>query len=155
QAHTTGGREFPISALTMAERGSRAAIAHVEASQRHGRSPTEGLTGAACSATTGVTVWRVAGPLETDMRDQGPGGYMEQASGGMRGQRERIVIRGAYLLTCDGADRVYTSGDIVIDEGHITAVGQVADEAVVRGARVIEGRDRLVAPGLVNAHMHS
>jgi cytosine/adenosine deaminase-related metal-dependent hydrolase len=65
------------------------------------------------------------------------------------------VIRGAYLLTCDGADRVYTSGDIVIDEGRITAVGQVAAEAVVPGARVIEGRERLVAPGFVNAHMHS
>jgi cytosine/adenosine deaminase-related metal-dependent hydrolase len=80
---------------------------------------------------------------------------MEQARGGRSGQRERIVIRGAYVLTCDGADRVSPSGDIVIEEGRITAVGQVADEAVVRGARVIEGRDRLVAPGLINAHMHS
>jgi len=80
---------------------------------------------------------------------------MEQARGGRSGQRERIVIRGAYVLTCDGADRVYTSGDIVIDEGRITAVGQVADETVVRGARMIEGRERLAAPGLINAHMHS
>src|SRR5262249_9751144 len=90
-------------------------------------------------------------------RPVGPraGGRMEQARGGRSGQRERIVIRGAYVLTCDGADRVSPSGDIVIDAGRITAVGQVADEAVVRGARVIEGRDRLVAPGLINAHMHS
>jgi cytosine/adenosine deaminase-related metal-dependent hydrolase len=72
----------------------------------------------------------------------------------MTAQPERIVIRGAHILTLDSMDRVYAPGDIVIDQGRIAAVGQVAAEEV-RGARVIEGRDRLAAPGLVNAHTHS
>src|SRR5262249_6777765 len=65
-----------------------------------------------------------------------------------------IVIRGAHILTLDSMDRVYTPGDMVIDQGRIAAVGQVAEEEA-RGARVIEGRDRLAVPGLVNAHTHS
>ena len=73
----------------------------------------------------------------------------------MSGQRERLVIRGAYILTCDEADRVYRSGDIVIEQGRIVAIGPGAAGASARDARVIEGRERLVAPGLVNAHMHS
>ena len=80
---------------------------------------------------------------------------MEQASEARRGQRERLVIRGAYILTCDGADRVYTSGDIVIEQGRIVAIGPGAAAANAQGARVLEGRERLAAPGLINAHMHS
>ena len=80
---------------------------------------------------------------------------MEQASGGRRGQHEHLVIRGAYVLTCDGAERVYTSGDIVIAQGRIVAVGPDAAAARARGAHVIEGRERLAVPGLINAHRHS
>src|SRR5262249_60190043 len=77
---------------------------------------------------------------------------MEQASGGRSGQRERIVIRGAYVLTCDGADRVYTSGDIVIEEGRITAVGQVTDEPGVGGGPLIQGGGGLVGGRGVEIH---
>ena len=43
--------------------------------------------------------------------------------------------------------------DILIEDGRITTIGAVSETAP--GTRVIDGRDRLVTPGLVNAHWHS
>ncbi len=60
------------------------------------------------------------------------------------------LIRGATLVTCDAADRVLR-GDLLIRDGRIAALGRVkAGEK----ARVIDGRDRIVLPGLVMAHVH-
>ncbi len=43
--------------------------------------------------------------------------------------------------------------DILIENGRIAALGAIPQPP--EGARIIDGRDRLVAPGLVNAHWHS
>ena len=70
-------------------------------------------------------------------------------------EEERILIRGATVLTLDAADTVHDPGDILIEGGRIAAVGRVSAPEAARCDRVIEGRDRLVLPGLVNAHTHS
>ena len=44
-------------------------------------------------------------------------------------------------------------GDLLVEGDRIAAVG--ADLGEIRDATVIDGRDRLVMPGLVNAHLHS
>ncbi len=64
-----------------------------------------------------------------------------------------LLIRGANILTCDDADTRYSEGDILVEDGRITAVGRSLPAPA--GVRVIDGRDRLAIPGLVNAHMHS
>ena len=68
---------------------------------------------------------------------------------------ERILIRGATVLTLDASDTVHDPGDILIEDGRIAAVGRVAGDAIAPGTRAMDGRQRLVLPGLVNAHTHS
>ena len=44
-------------------------------------------------------------------------------------------------------------GDLLIEDDCIAAIG--ADLGEIRDATVLDGRDRLIMPGLVNAHLHS
>jgi 5-methylthioadenosine/S-adenosylhomocysteine deaminase len=65
-----------------------------------------------------------------------------------------ILIRGAKILAVDaehGTDPF--DGDILIEGAVIKAIG----ESLTAGpdARIIEGRSKLVMPGLVNSHTHS
>lgn len=65
-----------------------------------------------------------------------------------------ILIRNATIVAMDGAHGATPfSGDILIKDGIIKAIG----EALAAGpeARIIEGKGKLVMPGLVNAHTHS
>jgi len=71
----------------------------------------------------------------------------------------RILIRDAeVVLTIDPDDRVLTQQSIVIEETRIAAMGPAAAlEDRYRGVgfdEVIDGRGRLVMPGLVDAHLH-
>ena len=65
-----------------------------------------------------------------------------------------ILIRNATIVAMDGAHGATPfAGDILVEDGIIKAIG----EALAAGpeARIIEGRGKLVMPGLVNAHTHS
>ena len=61
-----------------------------------------------------------------------------------------LIHRAACVMT--GAD-VLRDTDLLIVEGRIAAIGTVAEPPA--GVRLIDGRDRIVTPGLVNAHWHS
>lgn len=64
------------------------------------------------------------------------------------------LIRRATLLTMDGVhDTTPFQGDLLIRDGKIAAIGP--DLGDIAGADIIDGRDRLVMPGLINAHLHS
>lgn len=65
----------------------------------------------------------------------------------------RILIRGAAVLPLGGVEEVREGVDLLLEEGRIAAMGPGLGPAPVD--RVIEARDRLVIPGLVNAHLHS
>jgi 5-methylthioadenosine/S-adenosylhomocysteine deaminase len=64
-------------------------------------------------------------------------------------QAEAILIRNAAWVLSAGPGPT----DILIEAGRIVAIG--SDLAAPPAAQVIDGRDRLVTPGLVNAHWHS
>ena len=64
-----------------------------------------------------------------------------------------VLIQGARVLTFDDHETAYPEGDILVEGDRIKAVGPKLQRPP--GARVIDGRGRLVMPGLVNAHMHS
>jgi 5-methylthioadenosine/S-adenosylhomocysteine deaminase len=65
-----------------------------------------------------------------------------------------IFIRNAQVITMDPATGATPRTlSIRIDDDRITAIG--ADLEAGDAERVIDGRDRLVAPGFVNAHTHS
>ena len=65
-----------------------------------------------------------------------------------------ILIRNATLLAMGGSNGATPfAGDLLIEGDRIAAIG--TDLAAPPEATVIDGRDRLVMPGLVNAHLHS
>jgi len=71
----------------------------------------------------------------------------------------RILIRDAeVVLTVDPADRVLTQCSVLVEDTRIAALGPTAViEDRYRGVvldEVIDGRNRLVMPGFVDAHLH-
>jgi 5-methylthioadenosine/S-adenosylhomocysteine deaminase len=67
-----------------------------------------------------------------------------------------LLIEGGIVVTMDPDWRVLEDGAVAIDQGCIVAVGPRPD--VVRDHRprdLIDGRGRLVMPGLINAHTHA
>ena len=61
------------------------------------------------------------------------------------------VLRGARIVTMKG-DEVIASGDIVVRNNRIVAVG--TNVQVPQGARVIDVRGKTIVPGFVDTHAH-
>jgi 5-methylthioadenosine/S-adenosylhomocysteine deaminase len=64
----------------------------------------------------------------------------------------RILIRNATIVSMDPRIGSPAATDILIDGAKIAAVGK---NLSVDGATVIDGRDSIVTPGMVNAHIHT
>ena len=60
----------------------------------------------------------------------------------------QIVIRGGTVV--DGTGRAPFQGDVAIDDGYISAIGQVAE----RGNEEIDADGLVVSPGFVDLHTH-
>src|SRR4051812_42597910 len=67
------------------------------------------------------------------------------------------LITGGHLLTMTGDGTGFMrNGSVAIDGRRIVATGPTSEiDAQFEARRVIDARDRLVMPGLVDAHMHS
>lgn len=66
-----------------------------------------------------------------------------------------LLVHDALVMTVDDRNRIYESGTVVVDDGEITDVRSTEPEDRSADAdRVIDGSDKLVMPGLVNAHAH-
>ena len=62
----------------------------------------------------------------------------------------RILLRGGWLVTmAPGSEPV--RGDLLIEDDRIAAVGRLDD---VADAEVVDARDRIVLPGLIDTHRH-
>jgi 5-methylthioadenosine/S-adenosylhomocysteine deaminase len=57
------------------------------------------------------------------------------------------------ILTMDREDTYYSSGTIIIEEGRISEIGQ-SDKIIPKGT-VIDMKQKIVLPGLINTHTHS
>jgi 5-methylthioadenosine/S-adenosylhomocysteine deaminase len=64
----------------------------------------------------------------------------------------RLLVRGGQVYDHGGDVHKPKAADILIENGEIAAVGAGLNAA---GTDVIDARDRLVIPGLINAHYHS
>lgn len=62
------------------------------------------------------------------------------------------LIKGATIVTMDPRIGDVEGGDILIEGDTIAAIDH---NLSVAGASVVDGRDRIVIPGLVNAHIHT
>ena len=59
-----------------------------------------------------------------------------------------------YIITMDDERRIIRDGAVVIEGSRITQVGKSAELADVAADRVIDADGMVLAPGLVNGHMH-
>jgi cytosine/adenosine deaminase-related metal-dependent hydrolase len=66
-----------------------------------------------------------------------------------------ILLHEALILTLDGDESVIENGHVLVRGGLIEAVGSGPYIGPERPDRRIDCRNRLVAPGLINAHAHS
>lgn len=65
-----------------------------------------------------------------------------------------MLIKNATILAMGGPhDATPFTSDLLIEADRIAAIGPGL--AAPPGARIVDGQDRLVMPGLVNAHLHS
>jgi 5-methylthioadenosine/S-adenosylhomocysteine deaminase len=60
-------------------------------------------------------------------------------------------VRGAYVLTMDPALGDFERGDVHVRAGEIVAVGT---NLPAPGAEVIDGRNMIALPGLIETHWH-
>jgi len=68
-------------------------------------------------------------------------------------QKQTIIKNATVLTMCAQHGSRPFEGDLLIENGRISAIGQ--NLAASPDATVIDGRNRLVMPGLINAHTHS
>ncbi|QYY28775.1 amidohydrolase family protein [Cupriavidus pinatubonensis] len=66
----------------------------------------------------------------------------------------RTLIRGATLVTMEAAHGEFI-GDLLIEDDRIAALAPHLDVADAAGTEQIDARGFIVAPGFVNAHMHT
>lgn len=64
----------------------------------------------------------------------------------------RTLIKSATILTMDDGIGDLTEADLLVARDRVVEIGRGLDAA---DAEVVDGRGRIVIPGLVNAHMHT
>ncbi|MFB3140885.1 MAG: amidohydrolase family protein, partial [Candidatus Acidiferrales bacterium] len=70
-------------------------------------------------------------------------------------QAADLLLLGGTVLTLDDLNTIHLDGAVAIQKDRIVAVGpRRAIERRYRSRRVLDARDHLVLPGLVNAHSH-
>jgi 5-methylthioadenosine/S-adenosylhomocysteine deaminase len=71
-------------------------------------------------------------------------------------QKADYIICGDYVLTMDATLETIRDGAVVVKGDAIAAVGKAADLLrIYPEAKVINGRNRVLLPGLINAHSHA
>src|SRR6516165_11339859 len=63
-----------------------------------------------------------------------------------------VAYRGARILTAAGAP--IDKGVLLVHKGKILAVGAAEDTPIPEGVEVVELKDRVIVPGLVDTHSH-
>lgn len=68
-----------------------------------------------------------------------------------------LLIRQGHIVTNDPAGTVLERGDVLVEGDRIAAIGRDLAPLAAKhaGIEIIEAQNRLVFPGLIDAHMHS
>ena len=85
-----------------------------------------------------------------------PGEEPGEAAVAVNDDRIDLIVKGDHIVSMDAAGTVVEDGAIAVDEGVILAIGKAADiEAEYSAINTLNGDNRVVMPGLVNAHTHA
>lgn len=63
-----------------------------------------------------------------------------------------ILIKNTSIVTMDGENKILKNSSIGIEENIIKYIGEIPEE--FKADKVIDGKNKLVMPGLINAHTH-
>ena len=67
-----------------------------------------------------------------------------------------LIVAGDHVVTMDRDRPVLENGAVAVDDGFIVAIGPRAEiERRYRARETLDGKDRVVLPGLINGHAHS
>jgi 5-methylthioadenosine/S-adenosylhomocysteine deaminase len=67
-----------------------------------------------------------------------------------------LIVMGDHVVTMNDAATVHTGAAVAIDDGVIVAIGPAAEINAQYSAReTLDGKNRVVLPGLVNGHSHA
>lgn len=66
----------------------------------------------------------------------------------------RLLLRGARILTMADGDRIIPSGDVLIEDGRITAVGATGTLKVPAGTQERDVSGKTILPGFIDNHDH-
>jgi cytosine/adenosine deaminase-related metal-dependent hydrolase len=66
--------------------------------------------------------------------------------------RDRVLLHDGTILTMDPAIGTLQAGDVLVEDGTITAV---APEIAAGDARIVDARGHIVAPGMIDTHRHT
>jgi cytosine/adenosine deaminase-related metal-dependent hydrolase len=66
----------------------------------------------------------------------------------------RTLFKQATLVPMGGVEAALPNKDVLVDGDRIAAVGEAIDPATVVH-NIVDARDKLILPGLINAHYHS
>lgn len=67
----------------------------------------------------------------------------------------QILIKDAFIVTMNHDKDVYEKGSILIEEDKIKAVGVIEDKDLLPNCEIIDAKDRIIIPGLINTHTHT
>ena len=67
-----------------------------------------------------------------------------------------LIIRGDYVVSMDEAGSIVENGAVAIDDGLILAIGPAEDIlAEYSAVKTLDGKHRIIMPGLINGHSHA
>jgi 5-methylthioadenosine/S-adenosylhomocysteine deaminase len=66
-----------------------------------------------------------------------------------------ILLKAHTLVTLDIQDQIFEPGWVLIQDGRISEIGSHTESPTQQVDQLVDFRDRLVMPGLVNAHTHT
>lgn len=69
-------------------------------------------------------------------------------------ERMDIIIRDATIITMDKSRRIIKSGSLGVVNGKIAWIGDTKQSENQEGVLELDGRNRIVMPGLINPHCH-
>lgn len=69
---------------------------------------------------------------------------------------KQILLKNGLIVTMDKERRIIQDGAVAIQDNKIVAVGKTADvEKEYKKATVIDAKNKVILPGLINLHFHS
>jgi Cytosine deaminase and related metal-dependent hydrolases len=63
-----------------------------------------------------------------------------------------VLIKNAFIATADDEQPIIREGSIYVEDDRIVEIGKKVESKSAEF--VIDGKDRIVLPGLVNTHVH-